>query len=113
VFVGVIVGCLLLSGVFWGIACACRQSKKPRLRQKVQKYSLIGNKDEEAANCEYTLILYLVETYVFINVLLPRLSQHIADRIRDGFRCPFRDPHQVQWPGQAQVAQFPQSWPWK
>nr|XP_016933919.1 dyslexia-associated protein KIAA0319-like protein [Drosophila suzukii] len=50
VFVGVIVGCLLLSGVFWGIACACRQSKKPRLRQKVQKYSLIGNKDEEAAN---------------------------------------------------------------
>ncbi|XP_017053153.1 LOW QUALITY PROTEIN: dyslexia-associated protein KIAA0319-like protein [Drosophila ficusphila] len=50
VFVGVIVCCLLLSGVFWGIACACRQSKKPRLRQKVQKYSLIGNKDEEAAN---------------------------------------------------------------
>ncbi|KAH8303932.1 hypothetical protein KR059_003862 [Drosophila kikkawai] len=50
VFVGVIVGCLLLSGVFWGIACACRQSKKPRLRQKVQKYALIGNQDEEAAS---------------------------------------------------------------
>lgn len=49
VFVGVIVGCLLLSGVFWGIACACRQSKKPRQRQKVQKYALIGNQDEEAA----------------------------------------------------------------
>lgn len=55
-----IVGCLLLSGVFWGIACACRQSKKPRLRQKVQKYSLIGNKDEEAANCKYQCHLLLV-----------------------------------------------------
>ncbi|XP_001352876.3 dyslexia-associated protein KIAA0319 [Drosophila pseudoobscura] len=62
VFVGVIVGCLLLSGVFWGIACACRQSKKPRLRQKVQKYALIGNQDEEAANYSRTTSLTESET---------------------------------------------------
>lgn len=55
---GVIVGCLLLSGVFWGIACACRQSKKPRQRQKVQKYALIGNQDEEAAGCKYNINIF-------------------------------------------------------
>ncbi|XP_068142854.1 LOW QUALITY PROTEIN: dyslexia-associated protein KIAA0319 [Drosophila tropicalis] len=55
VFVGVIFTCLLLSGVFWAIACACRQTKtKPRLRQKVQKYALIGNQDEEAINYSRT-----------------------------------------------------------
>lgn len=55
-FVGVIASCLLLAGVFWGMACACRQSKKPHKRQKVQKYALIGTQDEEAANCEFKLI---------------------------------------------------------
>ncbi|XP_053957907.1 dyslexia-associated protein KIAA0319-like protein [Anastrepha ludens] len=48
VFVGVIISFLLLSGLFWGITCACRQSKKPPKRPKLQKYSLIGNNDEEA-----------------------------------------------------------------
>ncbi|XP_036328233.1 dyslexia-associated protein KIAA0319-like protein [Rhagoletis pomonella] len=48
VFVGVIMSFLLLSGLFWGITCACRQSKKPPKRPKLQKYSLIGNNDEEA-----------------------------------------------------------------
>lgn len=55
VFVGVIASCLLLAGVFWGMACACRQSKKPHKRQKVQKYALIGTQDEEAANCKFEL----------------------------------------------------------
>ncbi|XP_030385510.1 dyslexia-associated protein KIAA0319 [Scaptodrosophila lebanonensis] len=62
VFVGVITGCLLLSGIFWGIACACRQSKKPRMRQKVQKYALIGTQDEEAANYSRTTSLTESET---------------------------------------------------
>ncbi|KAI8125977.1 hypothetical protein FF38_10153 [Lucilia cuprina] len=50
VFVGVIVSLLILSAIFWVIAVACRQSKKPRSRPKVQKYSLIGTQDEEAQN---------------------------------------------------------------
>ncbi|XP_073820861.1 dyslexia-associated protein KIAA0319-like protein [Musca autumnalis] len=54
VFVGVIVTLLMLSAVFWGIAIACRQSKKPRSRPKVQKYSLIGAQDEEAPNYSRT-----------------------------------------------------------
>lgn len=48
VFVGVIVFLLLLSILFWVIAVACKQSKKPRTRPKLQKYSLIGTQDEEA-----------------------------------------------------------------
>uniref|UniRef100_A0A034WJP2 Dyslexia-associated protein KIAA0319-like protein n=1 Tax=Bactrocera dorsalis TaxID=27457 RepID=A0A034WJP2_BACDO len=48
VFVGIIMSFLLLSGLFWGITCACRQTKKPPKRPKLQKYSLIGNNDEEA-----------------------------------------------------------------
>lgn len=55
VFVGVIVTLLMLSALFWGIAIACRQTKKPRSRPKVQKYSLIGTQDEEAPSCKYTL----------------------------------------------------------
>ncbi|XP_013097852.1 dyslexia-associated protein KIAA0319-like protein [Stomoxys calcitrans] len=54
VFVGVIVSLLLLSAIFWGIAIACRQTKKPRSRPKVQKYSLIGTQDEEAPNYSRT-----------------------------------------------------------
>ncbi|XP_075153947.1 dyslexia-associated protein KIAA0319-like protein [Haematobia irritans] len=54
VFVGVIVSLLLMSAVFWGIAIACRQTKKPRSRPKVQKYSLIGTQDEEAPNYSRT-----------------------------------------------------------
>uniref|UniRef100_A0A0A1WK70 Dyslexia-associated protein KIAA0319-like protein n=1 Tax=Zeugodacus cucurbitae TaxID=28588 RepID=A0A0A1WK70_ZEUCU len=48
VIVGIIMSFLLLSGLFWGITCACRQTKKPPKRPKLQKYSLIGNNDEEA-----------------------------------------------------------------
>lgn len=55
VFVGVIVSLLILSAIFWVIAMACRQSKKPRSRPKVQKYSLIGTQDEEAPNCKLNL----------------------------------------------------------
>lgn len=48
VVVAVIVGFLLLSGLFWGISCACRTTaKKPRSRPKVQKYSLLGSQEEE------------------------------------------------------------------
>lgn len=48
VVVAIIVGFLLLSGLFWGISCACRtSSKKPRTRPKVQKYSLLGSQEEE------------------------------------------------------------------
>lgn len=68
VFVGVISTCLLLSGIFWGIACACRQTKKPRsMRQKVQKYALIGAQDEEAANCKWRQNILLRERYTYIN----------------------------------------------
>ncbi|CAD6999550.1 dyslexia-associated protein KIAA0319-like protein [Ceratitis capitata] len=48
VFVGTITSFLLLSAFFWGITCARRQTKKPPKRPKLQKYSLIGNNDEEA-----------------------------------------------------------------
>ncbi|XP_067623468.1 dyslexia-associated protein KIAA0319-like protein [Eurosta solidaginis] len=48
VFVGVIMSFLLLSALFWGVTCACRKTKKPPKRPKLQKYSLIGNNDEEA-----------------------------------------------------------------
>lgn len=53
VFVAIIMSFLLLSGLFWGITCACRQTKKPPKRPKLQKYSLIGNNDEEAPQCEF------------------------------------------------------------
>lgn len=52
VFVAVFVALLLLSTLFWGIAMACRQTKKPRSRPKLQKYSLIGTQDTEAPNCK-------------------------------------------------------------
>ncbi|XP_060659533.1 dyslexia-associated protein KIAA0319-like protein [Drosophila nasuta] len=73
VFVGVIASCLLLSGIFWGIACACRQSKKPRLRQKVQKYALIGAQDEEAAN--YSRNTSLTESETDSDVLFETRSK--------------------------------------
>ncbi|KAL9928695.1 dyslexia-associated protein KIAA0319-like protein [Glossina fuscipes fuscipes] len=50
VFVAAFVALLLLSTLFWGIAVACRQTKKPRSRPKLQKYSLIGTQDTEAPN---------------------------------------------------------------
>lgn len=73
VFVGVIASCLLLSGIFWGIACACRQSKKPRMRQKVQKYALIGTQDEEAAN--YSRNTSLTESETDSDVLFETRSK--------------------------------------
>ncbi|ALC43405.1 CG7565 [Drosophila busckii] len=73
VFVFVIAGCLMLSGLFWGIACACRQSKKPRLRQKVQKYALIGAQDEEAAN--YSRNTSLTESETDSDVLFETRSK--------------------------------------
>ncbi|KAL7732580.1 hypothetical protein ACLKA6_019208 [Drosophila palustris] len=73
VFVGVIASCLLLSGIFWGIACACRQTKKPRMRQKVQKYSLIGAQDEEAAN--YSRNTSLTESETDSDVLFETRSK--------------------------------------
>ncbi|XP_023176257.2 dyslexia-associated protein KIAA0319-like protein [Drosophila hydei] len=74
VFVGVISGCLLLSGIFWGIACACRQTKKPRsMRQKVQKYALIGTQDEEAAN--YSRNTSLTESETDSDVLFETRSK--------------------------------------
>ncbi|XP_037957769.1 dyslexia-associated protein KIAA0319-like protein [Teleopsis dalmanni] len=55
VFVSVIMCFLLLSIILWGIVCACKKSKlksrpKARSRPKVQKYSLIGNQDEEGGH---------------------------------------------------------------
>ncbi|XP_030570420.1 dyslexia-associated protein KIAA0319-like protein [Drosophila novamexicana] len=73
VFVGVISSCLLLSGIFWGIACACRQTKKPRMRQKVQKYALIGTQDEEAAN--YSRNTSLTESETDSDVLFETRSK--------------------------------------
>ncbi|EDV96852.1 GH16502 [Drosophila grimshawi] len=73
VFVGVIGGCLLLSGIFWGIACACRTTKKPRMRQKVQKYALIGTQDEEAAN--YSRNTSLTESETDSDVLFETRSK--------------------------------------
>uniref|UniRef100_A0A1A9WUV5 MANSC domain-containing protein n=1 Tax=Glossina brevipalpis TaxID=37001 RepID=A0A1A9WUV5_9MUSC len=54
VFVAAFVGLLLLSSLFWGIAVACRQTKKPRSRPKLQKYSLIGTQDTEAPSYSRT-----------------------------------------------------------
>ncbi|CAD7078937.1 unnamed protein product [Hermetia illucens] len=47
VAIGIFVGFLLLSGIFWGITCLCRRSHKPRTRTKVQKYALLGTQEDD------------------------------------------------------------------